>query len=103
MLYDIESLPSDVTGNGRVLDNFVVAGMDTGMERFNPEWFFRQKVQIQGPFVNQDGVTVTSFAATNLDAAYGLDLHYRKDSDLDGWPDVWDRAPNQVGYKDGVN
>lgn len=26
----------------------------------------------------------------------------RKDSHLDGWPDVWDHAPFQPGYGDGV-
>ena len=102
-LYDIESLPTDVNGNGVIKDHFVVAGVDTGVERFNAEWFFRAAVQIQGPFVNTDGVTITSYAAVNLAEAYGLDLEYRKDTDLDGWPDVWDRAPTQPGFKDGVN
>ena len=102
-LYDIESLPADIDGDGTIATSFQVAGKDTGIERFNAEWLFQTPVQIQGDYANVDGVTVTSFCATNLDAAYGQQLPYRIDSDSDGWPDVWDVAPNQTGYKDGVN
>jgi len=28
-------------------------------------------------------------------------LAYRDDMDLDGWPDVWDIAPNVRGYRNG--
>lgn len=102
-LYDIETLPTDVDGDGQIASNFMVAGMDTGRERFNPEWLFRSPVKIQGLVTNTDGVVVRSFAATNLVDAYGLDLPLRRDTDLDGWPDVWDHAPGQVGYQDGVH
>ena len=50
-----------------------------------------------------NGLTQRSFAAVNLDDAYGLTLPFRIDSDLDGWPDVWDNAPFTQGFKDGVN
>jgi hypothetical protein len=103
VLYDIESVPSDVNGDGVIADHFVVAGQDTGLERFNAEWLFLVPVQIQGPFVNVNGVTVTSYAATNRDAAYGRGLALRLDTDGDSWPDVWDHAPLAPGYKDGVN
>lgn len=102
-LYDIESLPADIDGDGMISPSFQVAGMDTGEERFNAEWLFQTPVQIQGPYVNSQGVTVRSFSAMNLDAAYGQNLPFRIDSDDDGWPDVWDVAPNQTGYKDGLN
>ena len=101
-LYDIETLPTDVDGDGRIARNFRVAGMNTGIERFNPEWLFVTPVQIQGRFRNTDGAFVNSFAATNLAQSYGLTLPLRQDADNDGWPDVWDRAPNTVGYRDGV-
>jgi hypothetical protein len=86
-----------------IASHFFVAGMDTGPERFNAEWLFRVPVQIQGPVVNHDGVTITSYAAVNRDAAYGRLLPYRLDTDRDTWPDVWDHAPNAPGFKDGVN
>ena len=83
-----------------------VAGEDTGVERFNAEWLFNTPVQIQGMVTtsNESGpVDIRSDAAVNLYEAYGLGLPYRIDSDLDGWADVWDNAPNVTGYKDGVN
>lgn len=102
VLYDVETLPTDIDGDGRVRSGFRVAGQNTGIERFNPEWLFRTPVRIQGRFTNTDGDRIRSFAATNLSDAYGLTLPLRKDSDLDGWPDVWDAAPFSAGYKNGV-
>ncbi|MHC4945980.1 MAG: di-heme oxidoredictase family protein [Planctomycetota bacterium] len=102
VLYDIETLPSDINGDGIIEDHFIVAGKDTDVERFNAEWLFKTPVQIQGRFVNTDGVTINSFAAMNVDEAYGQRLFLRRDSDDDGWPDVWDHEPTITGYKDGV-
>lgn len=102
VLYDIESLPADIDGDGRISSNFAVAGVDTGVERFNAEWLFRTPLRIQGWFTNTDGLRIRSFAGTNIAAAYGFDLALRRDSDADGWPDVWDNAPLQRGYRDGV-
>ena len=90
---DIEGLGEEV--RRRVRQN-------TGVERFNAEWLFRVPVKIQGMMTNTDGVRVRSFAALNLKSAYGLTLPLRKDSDLDGWPDVWDHAPLKAGYRDGT-
>lgn len=101
VLYDIESIPADIDGDGVISPRFMVAGMDTGMERFNAEWLFKNPVRIQGPFVNIDGQTVRSFAATNVDEAYGQNLALRKDTDNDGWPDVWDPAGGVTGYRNG--
>ncbi|MFO1009089.1 MAG: di-heme oxidoredictase family protein [Planctomycetota bacterium] len=103
VLYDIESLPADVDGDNQIAQHFVVAGMDTGVERFDAEWLFDVPLQIQGPVVNAQGIAITSFAGVNLDAAYGRLLPYRADSDGDCWPDVWDHAPLAPGFKDGVN
>ncbi len=102
VLYDIESLPADINGDGVISTHFAVAGMDTQLERFNAEWLFRVPARIQGMFINSDGVRVPSFAVTNIDQAYGQNLALRRDSDNDGWPDVWDRAPHVPGYKNGV-
>ncbi|MCA8942154.1 MAG: hypothetical protein KDB80_06295 [Planctomycetes bacterium] len=103
VLYDYETMPADIDGDGQISPNFVVSGMDTEEERFNVEWLFKNPLKIQGPFTNVDGISIRSFAGTNIPQAYGLDLPYRRDSDLDGWPDVWDNAPTLTGYKDGVN
>lgn len=103
VLYDIESMPTDVDGDGEISEAFEVGGMDTGIERFNAEWLFETPVVIQGDVTNTQGDTIKSFAATNISDAYGLTLEYRVDTDLDGWPDVWDNAPATPGFRDGVN
>jgi hypothetical protein len=103
VLFDIEGVPGDVDGDGVIAAAFLVAGKDTGVERFNAEWLFGTPVRIQGAVTNSDGEVVRSDAAENLVEAYGLDLPYRRDGDLDGWPDVWDVAPDSPGYKDGLN
>ncbi len=102
VLYQTDQLPCDIDGDGRISEHFVVQGIDTGRERFNPEWLFRVPGRIEGPCVNVRGDRITSFALTNVRAAYGLDLPYLKDSDGDGFPDVIDPDPHTPGYRDGI-
>ena len=40
VLYQTDHLPCDLDGDGKISEHFMVAGMDTGYERFNPEWLF---------------------------------------------------------------
>jgi hypothetical protein len=103
VLYQTDQLPCDLDGDGRIKPHFVVQGMDTGRERFNPEWLFRVPGKIEGPVKNVQGETIISQALTNVRQAYGLDLPYLKDSDGDGFPDVIDPAPFKRGYRDGVH
>lgn len=101
VLYQTDQLPCDVDGDGKIAEHFLVQGMDTGLERFNPEWLFRIPGKIEGAVKNSQGETVHSQALTNVRKAYGLDLEYLRDSDGDGFPDVIDPAPYKKGYKDG--
>ncbi|MGE0488619.1 MAG: di-heme oxidoredictase family protein [Vulcanimicrobiota bacterium] len=78
---------ADVDGDGRISQHFMVAGMDTGVERFNPEWFFLHPGRIEGRQVNAQGVELVSQALTNLREAYGLDLPGLLDTDRDGFAD----------------
>jgi hypothetical protein len=103
VLYQTERIPCDIDGDGKISEHFIVAGMDTGLERFNPEWLFRVPGRIEGPIENVRGEKIVSFALTNVREAYGLELEYLKDSDNDGFPDVIDPAPFKKGYKDGEN
>jgi hypothetical protein len=103
VLYQNDRLACDVDGDGRISEHFVVAGIDTGIERFNPEWMFRVPGRIEGPMMNLRGQTITSYALTNVADAYGLKLDLLRDSDLDGFPDVIDPAPKRRGYLDGVH
>ncbi len=101
VLYQTDQLPCDLNNDGKISEHFIVQGMDTGVERFNPEWLFRVPGKIEGPVKNIHGDQIISNALTNVRQAYGLDLHYLKDSDGDGFPDVIDPAPFRKGYRDG--
>jgi hypothetical protein len=101
VLYQTDQLPCDIDGDGLIADHFLVHGMDTGVERFNPEWLFKVPGKIEGPIINVQGQKIISQALTNVRQAYGLDLEYLKDSDGDGFPDVIDPAPFKKGYRDG--
>ena len=103
VLYQNDRLACDVDGDGKISEHFVVAGIDTGVERFNPEWMFRVPGKIEGSIKNLRGQTITSQALTNVVEAYGLKLELLVDSDQDGFPDSIDPAPKRRGYLDGVN
>jgi hypothetical protein len=102
VLYQTDQLPCDVNGDGKIDAHHVVQGVDTGLERFNPEWLFRVPVKIEGPIRNIQGGTIVSCQPVNLRQAYGLDLAFLRDSDGDGFPDVIDPEPRVRGYRDGV-
>lgn len=103
VLYQTDQLPCDLNGDGRIDEHYIVQGMDTGRETFNPEWLFRIPGKIEGPITNVRGENIISFALTNIPQSYGLDLECLKDSDGDGFPDCIDPAPHKRGYKDGEN
>jgi hypothetical protein len=102
VLYSTERIPCDIDGDGQISEHFMVAGMDTGCERFNPEWLFKVPGKIEGPVENVRGEKITSHALSNVRGAYGLDLEYLKDSDGDGFPDVIDPEPHKPGFRDGT-
>jgi hypothetical protein len=102
VLYQTERVPCDINGDGVISEHFVVAGVDTGVERMNPEWLFRVPGQMEGWVVGVRGDRVFSCALTNVRAAYSLDLPYLKDTDQDGFPDIIDPAPTKPGFRDGV-
>ena len=62
VLYQTDQLPCDLDGDGKINPHFIVQGMDTGLERFNPEWLFKVPGKIEGPVVNVHGQRLTSFA-----------------------------------------
>lgn len=102
VLYQTDQLPCDMDGDGKISAHFKVQGIDTGPERFNPEWLFKSPAKIEGPIRNVQGIRILSGALTNLREAYGLDLELLRDTDGDLFPDVIDPDPLRPGYKDGV-
>jgi hypothetical protein len=88
VLYSVDDLACDVDGDGKISDHFIVAGQDTGIERLNPEWLFRTPGRIEGEVTNPQGARVQSFALTNADQAYGVNLKFLKDSTQKGYPDI---------------
>jgi hypothetical protein len=102
VLYQTDQLPCDVNGDGKIDDNFKVQGMNTGMECFNAEWLFRTPIKIEGPIRNIRGDKITSRAGVNIRQAYGLELHFLRDTDGDGFPDVIDQEPAIRGFRDGI-
>jgi hypothetical protein len=103
VLYSTESIPCDIDGDGKISEHFMVQGMDTGIERMNPEWMFKVPGKIEGPTQNVKNEKIISYALTNVREAYGQELDMLKDSDNDGFPDVIDPEPLKKGFKDGVN
>ncbi|MBX9681952.1 MAG: hypothetical protein K2X38_24610 [Gemmataceae bacterium] len=102
MLYTTDQLPTDMDGDGKIEDHFMVQDMDTGLERFNVEWLFKNPAKIEGPIRNVRGERIVSNALTNLRQAYGLDLEMLRDTDGDGFPDVIDQEPTIRGFRDGA-
>jgi hypothetical protein len=103
VLYQTDQLACDLNGDGQIDEHFLVQGMDTGLERFNPEWLFKVPGKVEGPVTNVKSEPIISYALTNVREAYGLELPLLKDSDGDGFPDVIDPAPHRRGFKDGEN
>ena len=88
VLYSTDDLPCDVNGDGKISEHFIVAGADTGREVFNPEWLFNLPCRIEGRVIAPDGRRILSRAVVNCREAYGLNLPYCRDKDVDGFPDV---------------
>jgi hypothetical protein len=101
VLYQSDQVPTDLDGDGKVSEQFMVAGRDSGVERFNPEWLFRTPCAIEGPVRAPDGSSLTSFACVNAPEAYGASLAWLRDVDDDGFPDLVDACPSDTGYATG--
>jgi len=93
VLYSVDDLPCDINNDGKISQHFLVDGQDIGTERLNPEWLFRIPGRIEGNVTNSNGVTVKSFALTNLAEAYGMNLKYLKDTKHTGFPEARFASP----------
>ncbi|MCY1021099.1 di-heme oxidoredictase family protein [Pyxidicoccus sp. MSG2] len=93
VLYSPDVLPTDLDGNGKIEERFLVGELEVGQERFHPELLFRTPPRYQGWTTSQDGDTYFSYALLNTREAYGEDLAALKDANADGLPDRPPAAP----------
>jgi hypothetical protein len=102
VLFPTNEIPADIDGDGVASENFFVAGRQVGYERFEPRFLFKTPPQYDGPRWIQapNGMEVPLMQMINIDAAFGLDLPWRRDSLGMGMPDVLrDRAPRPQGSR----
>lgn len=104
VLYPVVGLPSDVDGDGKIADPWMVAGHPTGgRERFDPELLSEVPCQLEGETRGYSGAVIFSKACLNVPAMYRMDLPARVDRDGDGFPDVRDDCPEVHGLLDGCH
>ncbi|HZN95984.1 MAG TPA: di-heme oxidoredictase family protein [Myxococcales bacterium] len=102
VLYPVVGLPSDVDGDGRIADPWMVSGRTTGgRERFDPELLSAVPCELEGDTRGYSGAAIFSKACVNVAALYRMDLRARADRDADGFPDVRDDCPREHGLLDG--
>lgn len=102
VLYPTDEIPCDVDGDGKIAEDFVVAGQKVGYERFDSRFLFNKPPQLKEVARVPDplGRIRALFLLTNAPEAHGLTLPYRVDADKDGFPDVIDPLPQQKGLKE---
>jgi len=92
VLYQPDTLPTDLDGDGKIDSNFRVGGLEVGPERFRPELLFRTPPRYRG-WVGSGDDKYFSYELLNLGAAYGLSLETLKDANGNGIPDVSETRP----------
>jgi hypothetical protein len=92
VLYQPDQLPTDLAGDGRIAEDFMVGGHATGPERFRPELLFRVPAIYRGWTVGPDGDRYFSYTIENREEAYGENLLALADRDHDGIPDCQEHA-----------
>jgi Di-haem oxidoreductase, putative peroxidase len=88
VLYQPDTLPADLDGDGKIAASYQVGGAEAGPERFQPELLFRTPPRYRGWVVAPDGDRYFSYALLNVAEAYGENLPALADADRDGIPDL---------------
>ncbi len=73
ILYQPDTLPTDLDGDGKIDPNFKVAGREVGPERFWPEFMFRVPPVYRGWTASAEGDRYLSFELLNVREAYAED------------------------------
>ncbi|HTQ79701.1 MAG TPA: di-heme oxidoredictase family protein [Thermoanaerobaculia bacterium] len=88
VLYQPDSLPTDLNGDGKIEANYKVHGLDMGPERFRPEVMFQVSPHYRGWTNGPDGDHFFSYELLNVADAYGEKLPALLDANGDGIPDI---------------
>src|SRR6185295_8403397 len=88
VLYQPETLPTDLDGDGKIVTAYRAGGLDMGPERFWPELMFRNSPRFRGWVRGPDGDRFFSFELLNVAEAYGEDLPALADRNHDTLPDL---------------
>jgi Di-haem oxidoreductase, putative peroxidase len=88
VLYQPETLPTDLDGDGSIAASYRAGGLDLGPERFWPELLFRTPPRFRGWVDGVDGDRFYSFALLNVSEAYGEELPALADRNRDTLPDL---------------
>jgi di-heme oxidoreductase (putative peroxidase) len=88
VLYQPDTLPADLNGDGRIEASYKINGVEVGPERFQPELMFRVSPRYRGWTVGPNGDRFFSYELLNVAEAYGENLPALVDSDGDGIPNL---------------
>jgi len=99
VLYQPDTLPTDLDGDGRIAPDFEVAGRSAGPERFFPEFLFRVPPVYRGWTSGPDGNRFFSYELLNREEAYGEDLAALADRNRNGIPDIDERPLAAAGSR----
>ncbi|MEL7061510.1 MAG: di-heme oxidoredictase family protein, partial [Acidobacteriota bacterium] len=96
-LYIPETLPTDLDGDGKISDHYMVAGRDLGPEVFRAELLFANSPIYRG-WVGEGDARFYSYEMLNVAEAYGTNLKALRDSDGDTLPDLLEKDAPKVGF-----
>lgn len=101
VLYSTDGIEADIDGDGVISQHYMVRNQPVGYERFDARFLFRTLplYNVFREVMDPLGRSVPLAFITNIRAAYGLDLPWRRDSDGDSYPDIIDPEPNHTGVE----
>ncbi|HEY2290254.1 MAG TPA: di-heme oxidoredictase family protein [Thermoanaerobaculia bacterium] len=88
VLYQPETLPTDLNGDGKIEASYKVNGVEVGAESFRPELMFRVTPRYRGWITGPSGDRFFSYELLNVAEAYGENLPALVDENGDGVPDL---------------
>lgn len=103
VLYPTDEIPCDIDGDGKIAEEFEVAGQKVGYERFDARFLFKAPPRYReiARVALPSGRIRPFMLLVNAAEAHGLLLPFRVDSDADGFPDVIDPLPRKPGVREG--